>query len=1346
MADSDEDPDTEEMSRSSKRSNKTFIEKKLGSALRFFRRNRGPDTEDMSWSFTPSNKTFTDKKVGTSLRLSRWKTAFQQQPPPVWFADNSDEEPGSVTLPSSSNEPNTPEWAVSEAEPGPRCFMPETLTVKDIAGPDTDDMSCLSRRSNKTFTDKKVGWAEHSRWKTGPDTDDMSCLSKRSNKTFYGFVEHGLTKRYSRQKTEWTEAVDRYKMSIKQKYIQDEDQLLAKLYTEPVIIQQMINGGFKNVHVDELFEPNSPFHESIVILQGNSGSGKSYTAQKILLDWASGERYHDFDLVFYLRCEELVCVNEEMSLFELLSWSCSLTSDQISVILEYSSNKVLFLVDGFDEFRFQCNDFYRFHPSAKVLPEVLVSALLRGHILPRSTLMITTRTKVPQETLLKTSQRFTKITGFSEKKIEEYFQKFFQDEDLFWKAYNSVKANETLFTAFSSPLICWIVCTVIRERFNDGSDVTSGLETTTSKYFDFVSTLLENQGHGLSESVLTLLKSLGQLAERGLMEQQVLFDERTINETVQDPVHNPFLNKFLLEKRIQQETMYRFMHLSFQEFFTALYYVLLDEDESQKKVRELLHAVERGWALSCWSDANFTVADITIRRSKHLQSVILFLWGFCKNKSINSFFEKHNVTVPVNIETQLKEWIHQCSQRYQHENMLFILHCLHELHDKSFTGKVLEGLILIDLSNISLNWTDCSVLRFCLQCCQHIKNLRLKITSENLKILQPALCSCEELCFMTDHLSVHFGDLISSLGEGRILKQLIIRVSKKWRKNYLEQLIIAASKDGDLWLCVSGSKCTSQSPLLLSEVTFCCSYSEISTFGWKIILQRLKTFPSNMSKGTLLEVIQSVPGLKKVHLQVDSLNDKLKSTILSIIRTSPCLNELRINATISFIPLMLTQSLKKSLRSNGWTLTVRRSSILIERDRTSLIEGKVKTVTVNKDGSLNSVSGVSMEAELYSTGQPSLDAEVFTPEYVDRDDETIRMNKHRFLSPYAGSFRCSLTNLVFVMEGKGEMLYKIVSWDPRLLDGVVQMQPAGPLYNIDCFEGSISQLYLPHCEILSETKDSLAVARFTDGNVEILQPLKVTETHVIVDITKLSMFGLLKIIFPDSPVSAQVLLFLRPITVAKKQKILNVHLLPWNVPLPEVQSRHQEKSYIETSSICHLIPGRNYRLCCHPEKCEVQPPDEVFECNFGPNFYPTYQVFLDVSIEEVRLGLLDTTYKEKEVWKQRRVPLSVFLTTTGQEVEPTADKRLTGSAFLHKHGPQLIQKVKSVMEIADCLRSRDMITSEKYDKVHTAEPPQEKMRILLTVLESETVKEEFYRLLEEKIPLVVDELKSLELM
>ncbi|KAF5900846.1 NACHT, LRR and PYD domains-containing protein 1b allele 2-like, partial [Clarias magur] len=57
---------------------------------------------------------------------------------------------------------------------------------------------------------------------------------------------------------------------------------------------------------------------------------------------------------------------------------------------------------------------------------------------------------------------------------------------------------------------------------------------------------------------------------------------------------------------------------------------------------------------------------------------------------------------------------------------------------------------------------------------------------------------------------------------------------------------------------------------------------------------------------------------------------------------------------------------------------------------------------------------------------------------------------------------CKLTNLKFEMEG--EVLYSTESWDSCPLDGLGQTEPAGPLYNIDCHEGSIQSLHIPHCE------------------------------------------------------------------------------------------------------------------------------------------------------------------------------------------------------------------------------------------------------------------------------------------
>lgn len=76
----------------------------------------------------------------------------------------------------------------------------------------------------------------------------------------------------------------------------------------------------------------------------------------------------------------------------------------------------------------------------------------------------------------------------------------------------------------------------------------------------------------------------------------------------------------------------------------------------------------------------------------------------------------------------------------------------------------------------------------------------------------------------------------------------------------------------------------------------------------------------------------------------------------------------------------------------------------------------------------------------------------------------------------------------------------------------------------------------------------LTVAHVTGGDVEIIQPLKVTDTHVIIDIQGLSFFGILEaltsLVFP---IKAQVLLFYK-----KMHRQLNIHLLPWNVPVEEV--------------------------------------------------------------------------------------------------------------------------------------------------------------------------------------------------
>lgn len=64
------------------------------------------------------------------------------------------------------------------------------------------------------------------------------------------------------------------------------------------------------------------------------------------------------------------------------------------------------------------------------------------------------------------------------------------------------------------------------------------------------------------------------------------------------------------------------------------------------------------------------------------------------------------------------------------------------------------------------------------------------------------------------------------------------------------------------------------------------------------------------------------------------------------------------------------------------------------------------------------------------------------------------------------------------------------------------------------------------------------------------------------------------------------------------------------------------------------------------------------------------------------------------------------------------------------------------MMIADGLKSKNMINSEAYSKIHAAEPRQEKMRLLFDVYElgGTSIKAAFYRLLKDNEPHLVDEL------
>lgn len=83
----------------------------------------------------------------------------------------------------------------------------------------------------------------------------------------------------------------------------------------------------------------------------------------------------------------------------------------------------------------------------------------------------------------------------------------------------------------------------------------------------------------------------------------------------------------------------------------------------------------------------------------------------------------------------------------------------------------------------------------------------------------------------------------------------------------------------------------------------------------------------------------------------------------------------------------------------------------------------------------------------------------------------------------------------------------------------------------------------------------LSVVHITDDGMSILEPLEMTDTHVVVQIPHLSAFGLVldyvKRFLNSLPINGQVLLFKRPPDI--RHRILDVFVLQDNIPVHQVK-------------------------------------------------------------------------------------------------------------------------------------------------------------------------------------------------
>ncbi|XP_068923980.1 NACHT, LRR and PYD domains-containing protein 10-like [Petaurus breviceps papuanus] len=353
-----------------------------------------------------------------------------------------------------------------------------------------------------------------------------------------------------------------------------------------------------SISLETLFDSdtNTSNAPQTVVLQGPAGIGKSTLARKVLQGWAAGTLYPGrFDYLFYIGCQEANFLRES-SVDHLITMLCGNNNAPITDILK-QPQKLLFVLDGLDELQFLSAEQSTYsHSTVKERESVhvLLGGLIQKELLPQSTLLITIRPPGLEklEPLLM-HPRHVKVLGFSQKQKKEYFYLHFMNEDLAKKAFDFIQKSKAISDECCAPLICWIICCWMKQRLEQGKSPTKALKNRTDIYMAYISTFLPTEKSLSKPSQHAALQGLCSLAAEGIQRQKVLFTEGDLRRHSLDGVDtSAVLNVSGSQAGLGGTMLYSFRHLSFQEFFSAMFY-LLEEKISDKESQNLKELMEK---------------------------------------------------------------------------------------------------------------------------------------------------------------------------------------------------------------------------------------------------------------------------------------------------------------------------------------------------------------------------------------------------------------------------------------------------------------------------------------------------------------------------------------------------------------------------------------------------------------------------------------------------------------------------------------------------------------------------------------------------------------------------------
>ena len=324
-------------------------------------------------------------------------------------------------------------------------------------------------------------------------------------------------------------------------------------------------------HYTDLFTANkSGVIPKRILVQGQTGIGKSTFVKKLLVDWVEVNKktsdeqaavLNNFELVVAVNLKE---VSKCQSLKEVIRLSNVFAKEDKCMtegLVDYISNnqeKVLLIFDGYDEYRIGRNS--------------EIYEIFSGNSLRSCCVLITTRISKADE-LRGGEDLHAEITGFSEVDREEFMRRFLDSEGV--SNLQDHLERRKLEELAKVPLLLLFFCTLWKRGQSKHFP-----KTKTSLYIDIVQFILD---HNQSEQSLPrydevasfkeILCEIGKVALQGLLKDDHLFEYSQLSNSVRcdESVFIGLLQITDYTEALRPVGMVSFIHKSIQEFLAAWY-------------------------------------------------------------------------------------------------------------------------------------------------------------------------------------------------------------------------------------------------------------------------------------------------------------------------------------------------------------------------------------------------------------------------------------------------------------------------------------------------------------------------------------------------------------------------------------------------------------------------------------------------------------------------------------------------------------------------------------------------------------------------------------------------------